>query len=123
MQTTDLIASMHRAVTTAITCGRQVRDIMIMRVFCATLAALHVRTGQTFRVCYERGHVVIRCEATGDVIAMGTQLPPSARRFFKILALTPNVTTTFLETGVRVACYERQLCVYAPIVAIACAFA
>ncbi len=119
----DIIASMHRAVTTAITCGRQVRDILITRVFCATLAQLHERTGQTFRVCCERDQVVVRCEATGAVIAVGTPLPPSAERFFKILARTPGVTTTFLETGVRVASYERQQCIFAPVTAIACAFA
>lgn len=123
MQALDIIASVHRAVSTAITCGRQVRDIMITRVFCSALAALHLRTGREMRVCFERGQVVVRCQETNDVIANGTALPPSARRFFEAVARTPGVSITFLETGVRVASYERQRCIFAPMVAIACAFA
>lgn len=122
MEAHKIIVSMHRAVCTAITCGRQVRDIFITRVFCSTLAALELSVGP-MRVCSERAQVVIRCEGTGDVMAIGAGLPPSAVRFFTVLALTPGVTATFLETGVRVTSYERQQCIFAPISAIACAFA
>jgi hypothetical protein len=122
MQAHEIIASMHRAVSTVITCGRQARDIFITRVFCSTLAALQLRTGQALRVCFERAQVVIRCEGTGEVMAIGAGLPSSAARFFTVLALTPGVTATFLDTGVRVVSYERQQCIFAPIAAIACAF-
>lgn len=114
---------MHRAVSTAITRGRHVRDVFITRVFCSTLAQLQVTSRRTLRVCSERSQVVIRCEGTDRVVAVGSSLPPSAVRFFTAVALTPGATTTFLETGVRVASYERQQCIFAPIEAIACAFA
>lgn len=118
----SVLDTVKNAVGTAVLCGRHLRDLLATRVFCSTLADIQARKGTCLRVCYEKKRVLVRCEMTGALVAVGTGLCPSAIRFFASLAATPDVTTSFEHGGVRVTSYARHVCIFASYEALTFAF-